>query len=109
MRKALETSSFSKKLEFEVSSAEDALEAAKAGADIIMLDNFSPKNVRKAVLLLINEDLRDKVLLEASGGINSNNILEYASTSVDIISIGTITHSAKALDINLKVMTVSKN
>ena len=109
VRKVRETSSFSKKLEIEVLSAEDALEAAKAGVDIIMLDNFSPKNLRKAVLLLINEGLRDKVLLEASGGINSKNILEYALTSVDIISIGAITHSTKGLDINLKIMSVSKN
>lgn len=108
MRKIHENSSFSKKVEFEVSSAEDALQAAKAGVDIIMLDNFSAKNIMKTVLLLTKEGFRDKVLLEASGGINSKNILEFASTNVDIISIGAITHSAKALDINLKIIGVNK-
>ncbi len=106
--KTREITSFSKKLELEVSSAEEALEAAKAGADIIMLDNLSPINIKKIVSSLIEEGIRDKVLLEASGGIGSKNILEYAATGVDIISIGEITHSAKALDMSLEFLETRK-
>lgn len=102
--KAREAVSFSKKVEVEVTSIEDALEAAKAGADIIMLDNFSPAKVKKAVLALTEEGVRSKVLLEASGGITEKNIIEYAASDVDAVSIGEITHSVKALDMSLEVV-----
>jgi nicotinate-nucleotide pyrophosphorylase (carboxylating) len=100
--------SFSKKIEIEVSSADQALEAAKAGADIIMLDNFSPHKIREAITLLKKKGLRDKVLIEASGGINEQNILEYVATGVDIVSLGEITDSVKALDISLEVTKVKE-
>ncbi|KPV64680.1 MAG: nicotinate-nucleotide pyrophosphorylase [Candidatus Bathyarchaeota archaeon BA1] len=100
--------SFSKKIEVEVSTADDALEAARAGADIIMLDNFSPERVKEAVALLEGEGLRNRVLIEASGGINEQNILKFAATGVDILSLGEITDSVKALDMSLEVMRVSK-
>jgi len=106
VRKARETVSFSKKVEVEVASVPDALEAAKAGADIIMLDNFSPEETKKAASLLTKEGLRDTVLLEASGGITEKNVLEYAAAGVDIASIGEITHSVKALDTSLEVVKV---
>jgi len=106
VKKARETVSFSKKIEIEVSSVDQALEAAKAGVDIIMLDNFSPRKIREAINLLKKRGLRDKVLIEASGGINEQNILEYAATGVDIVSLGEITDSAKALDISLEVTKV---
>jgi len=108
VRKACEQASFSKKVEVEVSSAEAALQAAKNGADIIMLDNLSPKKVREAVLLLTREGLRGKVILEASGRINHGNIVEYAKTGVDVLSVGEITHSPKALDMSLKVVRVRR-
>jgi nicotinate-nucleotide pyrophosphorylase (carboxylating) len=108
VRKAREQASFSKKVEVEVSSAEAALQAAKNGADIIMLDNLSPKKVREAVLLLTREGLRGKVILEASGRINHGNIIEYAKTGVDVLSVGEITHSPKALDMSLKVVRVRR-
>ena len=109
VRKAREQASFSKKVEVEVSSAEAALQAAKNGADIIMLDNLSPKKAREAVLLLTREGLREKVILEASGRINLGNIVEYAKTGVDVLSVGEITHSPKALDISLEVVKVTRS
>jgi len=108
VKKARETLSFSKKIEIEVSSADQALEAAKAGADIIMFDNLSPQKIRKTIALLKKKGLRDMVLIEASGGINEKNILEYAATEVDIISLGEITDSIKALDISLEVTKVKE-
>ena len=103
VKKAKTNASFSKKIEVEVTSVEDALKAAKVGADIIMLDNFSPKQVKAASEALKKAGL-DKVLLEVSGGITGENLLEYASSQVDIISMGELTHSVKALDISLEVM-----
>jgi len=106
VKKAQETASFSKKIEVEVTSADKALEAAKAGADIIMLDNFSPSKIGETITLLEKKGMRDKILIEASGGINEQNILEYAATRVDIVSIGEITDSVKALDMSLEVTKV---
>ena len=108
VKRARERASFSKKIEVEVTSGEDILPAIHAGADVIMLDNFSPKHVEKAIALLKDKKLRERVLLEASGGITERNLLEYASKGVDIISIGTITNSAKALDISLEIRNVAK-
>ena len=104
-----ETVSFSKKIEIEVSSDNEALEAAKAGADIVMLDNFFPQQIKNTMVLLDREGLRSKVLIEASGGINEQNVLEFAATGVDILSLGEITDSAKALDMSLEVVKVRKS
>jgi len=101
-------SSFSKKIEVEVTKVKDVLIAAKAGVDIIMLDNFSPKHIERAIRLLKKARLYGKVLLEASGGITAENILEFASTGVDVVSLGEITDSAKALDISLEITKVEK-
>lgn len=106
VKKAHETVSFSKKIEIEVSSVDQALEAAKAGADVIMLDNFTPQKIKETITLLKKKGLRDKVLIEASGGISEQNILEYTATGVDIVSLGEITDSVKALDISLEVTKV---
>lgn len=95
--------SFSKKIEIEVARVKDALAAAKARADIIMLDNFSPKQIEKVIKLLKEEDFYEKVLLEASGGITTENVLAYASTGVNIVSLGEITDSTKALDISMGI------
>lgn len=100
--------SFSKKIEVEVQSVNDVIEAAKTGVDIIMLDNFTPKQAKDALNLLKKNQLRDRVLIEASGGINQQNILKYAATGVDIISLGEITDSAKALDLSLEIIKVKK-
>ncbi len=68
-----------------------------------MLDNFSPKQIDQTVELLKKNGFSGKVLLEASGGISEKNILEYAETQVDILSLGELTHSVKALDISLEI------
>jgi nicotinate-nucleotide pyrophosphorylase (carboxylating) len=102
--KAREKASFSKKIEVEVAKVEDSLTAAKAGADIIMLDNFTPKNIRKTIELLKKKGFYGKVLLEASGGITTKNFMDFASTGVDIISLGEITASPKTLDISLEII-----
>lgn len=107
--KIREKASFSKKIEVEVAKIEDVLDAAKAGADIIMLDNFSPKQIEKAVNLLKKAGFFGKILLEASGGITAENILSFASTKVDIVSLGELTHSTKALDVSLKLTKAKKH
>ncbi len=92
-----------KKFEVEVENTSDAILAAKEGATIIMLDNFSPSQIKKTVNALKNQKLRSKVMLEASGGINSKNISKYGNTEVDIISIGSITNSVKGIDMSLEI------
>lgn len=103
-----ENVSFSKKIEVEVSNVEDALKAAKEGVDIIMMDNLSPKQVEKAIKLLKKAGYFQKVLLEASGGITAENITKFASTGVDIVSLGEITDSPKTLDMSLEITKVEK-
>ena len=92
-----------KKIEIEVENQNDALIAAREGATIIMLDNFSPKDITKTIVRLKKLGLRNKVLLEASGGINSKNIQAFAKTGVDMISVGEITNSVKGIDFSLEV------
>jgi len=92
-----------KKFEVEVESISDAVLAAKQGASIIMLDNFTPTQIKKAIQVLKNQKLRNKVLLEASGGINLKNVTTYGKTGVDIISVGSITNSVKGIDMSLEV------
>jgi nicotinate-nucleotide pyrophosphorylase (carboxylating) len=94
--------SFTKKIEIEVENIEDALAAAVTGVDIIMLDNMDPWEVRNVISALEKRNLRNNILIEVSGGINPDNIIEYAETGVDIISTGYITHSVKSLDMSLE-------
>ncbi len=103
VKKAKANASFSKKIEVEVTQAEDAMQAARAGADIIMLDNFSPKQAKTASEMLKKAGFGN-VLLEVSGGITGETLLEYAAAQVDVISLGELTHSVKALDISLEVV-----
>ena len=87
-------------VEIETTNPQDALEAAHAGADIVMLDNMDLDAMREAVKLV-----NHKAILEASGGVNLNTVRAIAGTGVDWISVGAITHSAKALDISLELET----
>jgi len=96
-----------KKIEIEVSNANEAVSAAKEGVHIIMLDNFSPKQISKTVTELKKLGLRHKVKLEASGGIHFKNIEYFARTGVDMISVGEITHSVRGVNLSLEIM--SKN
>jgi len=86
------------KVEVEMETAEEALEAVDAGADIVMLDNMSLEEMRHAVELV-----RGRALLEASGGVTLDNVRQIAETGVDFISVGTLTHSPKALDFSLEL------
>jgi len=95
--------SFSKKIEIEVKSIEDAIKVASLGIDIIMLDNFTPDMAKKVINELENRGLRQKILLEISGNITPNNIEEYAQLNIDIISMGFITHSVKAVNMSLDI------
>lgn len=96
--------SFTKKIEIEVENEEGAINAAKAGADIVMLDNMNPDEIRKVLSALESQNLRDKVLIEVSGGITPENIVEFAKTDADIISTGYITHSVRSLDLSLEII-----
>jgi nicotinate-nucleotide pyrophosphorylase (carboxylating) len=100
LKKAKKTSG---KIEIEVESQKDAILCARLGADIIMLDNFSPDRIKKTIKKLTELKLRNKVVLEASGRINSRNITKYAETNVDMISIGSITNSVNGIDLSLEI------
>lgn len=84
------------KIEVEVTNLDEVIIALKAGADIIMLDNMSLKQMKEAVNLI-----GGKVKVEASGGVNLNSVRAIAETGVDFISVGELTHSVKALDISM--------
>ncbi len=88
------------KIEVEVEDIAGIQEAVKAGADVILLDNMSTAEIKKAVKLV-----EGRVMLEASGGIQLDRVREIAATGVNFISIGALTHSAKAADFSLEVMT----
>ena len=85
-------------IEVEVTNTKEALEALKAGAGIIMLDNMTPNEMRQVVNLV-----EGQVKIEASGGITLENVHQIAMTGVDSVSIGALTHSFKSLDISLKL------
>jgi len=107
LRKAILTAkkgSAYKKIEIEVETPENALSAAKAGADIIMLDNMSPGQIRKTIRLLKSEGLRDRVIIELSGGIDESSLQRYAEIDVDVISLGVLTHSVKNFSVNLEII-----
>jgi len=88
-------------VQVEVFDAAEAVRAAEAGADLVLLDNFSPRQVAEAVGQVRARFPREKVGLEASGGIDLANVRAYAQAGVDRISIGALTHSAPALDLSL--------
>jgi nicotinate-nucleotide pyrophosphorylase (carboxylating) len=92
-----------KKIEVEVESQEDALLAARVGVSVIMLDNFTPKEIINTVSKLKKAGLRQRVKLEASGGINEKNIASFAKTGVDMISVGVLTNSVSAIDFSLEI------
>ncbi|NJD53293.1 MAG: carboxylating nicotinate-nucleotide diphosphorylase [Candidatus Methanoperedens sp.] len=103
---AKKAASFTKKIEVEVETADDAVIAANMGADIIMFDNMTVKEIQKAVNILEEKGLRDGITLEASGGISIENVDKYARTTVDVISIGALTHSSNWLDVSLRINSV---
>lgn len=108
VKRARNSVSFTKLIEVEVETFEAAVEAAEAGADIIMFDNMSPAEIRSSLSNLAERGLKDGRLYEASGGINPKNIAEYAASGVDVISMGYFTHSVRSLDVKLKIEMIQK-
>ncbi len=86
------------RVEVEVNTTQEVLDAVEAGADIIMLDNMCPEEMRQAVSLIPAQ-----IEIEASGGITLDNVRKAAETGVNLISIGALTHSSKALDMSLEL------
>lgn len=103
VKRAKANVSFTKKIEVEVTSLQGALEAAEAGADVVMLDNMEPAKIKKVILALRKKGFRQEITIEASGKIDLASIEAYAETGVDIISVGYITHSPRALDFSLEI------
>ncbi|PAV28880.1 nicotinate-nucleotide diphosphorylase (carboxylating) [Virgibacillus profundi] len=91
------------KVEVETETREEVLEAVEAGADVIMFDNRSPKEVKEFTMYV-----PESIVTEASGGITLKNLPSYQSTGVNYISLGFLTHSVKALDISLQVKEGNK-
>lgn len=104
LRKIKKQATFAHKIEVEVSNKKDALLAACNGADIIMLDNMSPAEINKIIPAIKKKEKRKKIIIEASGGINLDNIETYAKTGVDVISIGQLTSACKSLDMSLEIL-----
>jgi len=90
-------------IECEVSNTKSSIEAIKSGADIVLLDNFTPEMAQKTISYLRKSGLREKVLIEISGGVNISNIKDYALALPDMISIGTLTHSSNSIDFSMKM------
>ena len=93
------------KIEVEVGNMSELGEALAAGADVVMLDNMPVAEMKKAVTVVRSSGSR--VLIEASGNVNTDNVRDIAMTGVDIISVGAITHSARAVDISMKITNCS--
>ncbi|MDP2922129.1 MAG: carboxylating nicotinate-nucleotide diphosphorylase [Candidatus Omnitrophota bacterium] len=90
------------KVEIEVETLDEFKKVIKYKPDVVMLDNFKPKQMKKAVKF--RQKYFPKVKLEASGGINLENVRRIAKTGVDFISIGSLTHSPKAIDFSLEII-----
>jgi nicotinate-nucleotide pyrophosphorylase (carboxylating) len=91
------------KIEVEVSKESDLREALEAGADVLLLDNRTPEETRQMVELA--RQISPNVLLESSGGITLESVRAFAEAGVDLISVGALTHSARALDISFKIQS----
>jgi len=92
------------KIEVEVTNWGQLREAIKAGADIVMLDNQTPEEAAK--LVEMSRNMNPDVLIEASGNMSLETVLSYAEAGVDLISVGKLTHSARAVDISFKIQTL---
>src|SRR3990172_7187458 len=87
-------------IEVEAKDLDEVRDAILAGADVIMLDNMKPAVMKQAVKII-----GKKALIEASGGVNLQNVMVIAKTGVDFISVGALTHSARAVDISMEVVS----
>lgn len=91
-------------VEVEVETIEDAITAAEAGADLILLDNMTPDAVAGTVRALTRRGLRERVTLEVSGGVDAENLVGYAATGIEIISMGALTHTVRNFDVSLDIL-----
>jgi nicotinate-nucleotide pyrophosphorylase (carboxylating) len=92
------------KVECEAKTKDEALAAVAAQADVVMLDNFTPREAQQTIRQISRMGLRNKVKIELSGGINQENIGYYSRAKPDFISLGYITHSSKAIDFSLEII-----
>jgi nicotinate-nucleotide pyrophosphorylase (carboxylating) len=92
-----------RKIECEVCDHNGIIDAIGSGADIVMLDNFDPDLVHRSMEKIKNSGLREKIIIEVSGGITMDNIYEYASAKPDVISVGSLTHSFQSVDYSLEI------
>ena len=95
-------------IECEVRSEDELISVVLAGADIVMLDNFSAENAKAAMSNLRDMGLRNRVLVEISGGINESNFQDFAQLNPDFISVGSITHSARAVDFSMTIQSYNR-
>ncbi|MCP4372794.1 MAG: carboxylating nicotinate-nucleotide diphosphorylase [Deltaproteobacteria bacterium] len=91
------------KVEVEVSTIDEVKEATAAGADVIMLDNMNMRQIKESIALI-----GDRAIVEVSGGINRDNIAQLADVGVDLISVGAFTHSARSMDISMRIEGLRK-
>lgn len=101
MLKARQAAGFPLKVEVECSSLKEALQAAEAGADLVMLDNFKPEELHPTAATL--KAKFPNVSVEASGGVTLDNLPQFCGTNIDVISLGMLTQAAPALDFSLKL------
>lgn len=92
------------KVEIEVETAEDAVVAARAGADLVLLDNMDPAAVAGAIKALQAAGLRDRVLVEVSGGITPETAPDYGGAGADLVSMGALTHTVRNVDVGLDIV-----
>ncbi len=104
IREAKKRASFSQKIEVEVETLDEALLVADLNVDIIMLDNMSPGEVLRTVQALKKAGLKEHVVIEVSGNINISNLEEYAKTGVDVISMGSLIHAARWIDVSMEFL-----
>jgi nicotinate-nucleotide pyrophosphorylase (carboxylating) len=103
VRRAKQVGGFALKVEVETSSLADALEACRAGADVVMLDNYSPAGLREVAAQIRADASSRGVLLEASGGITLATLEHYMCNDVDVISLGSLTQGVPHVDFSLKI------
>lgn len=101
MKKAKQVGGFSLKIEVECQDLSTAKTAIKAGADIVMLDNFQPNDLKDTAKILKNES--PHILIEASGGITLDTLPYYFSEHIDIISMGALSQSVPHIDFSMKL------
>jgi len=95
-------------IEIEVTNLKDALKAASSGADVVMLDNMTPPQVKKVLSALDGKGLRERVCIEVSGGVNLENIRDFGMLDVNLISVGGLTYAASSIDASLQITRILK-